>query len=59
VVPDPGEGRVLEHGEDMSIAELARQAGRDAIANSEILTKPITPEEAVDSEALEAKRKEL
>jgi hypothetical protein len=34
IVPDPGEGRVLEHGEDMSIEELARAAGRGAIANS-------------------------
>jgi hypothetical protein len=47
-VLDPREGRVLEHGEDMSIEELARAAGRGAIANSEILTKPITPEEAAD-----------
>ena len=59
IVPDPGEGRVLEHGEDMSIEELARQAGQGAIANSGILTKPITSEEAADPEALEAKRKEL
>jgi hypothetical protein len=58
-VPDPGEGRVLEHEEDLSIEELARQAGWGAIANSEILTKPITPEEAADPEALEAKMKEL
>jgi hypothetical protein len=59
IVPDPGEGRVLEHGEDMSIEELARQAGQGAIANSEILTKPITSEEAADPVALEAKRREL
>jgi hypothetical protein len=43
----------------LSIEELARQAGRGAIANLEILTKPITPEDATDPAALEAKRKEL
>jgi hypothetical protein len=43
----------------MSIEELARAAGRGAIANSKILTKPITPEEVADPEALETKRKEL
>jgi hypothetical protein len=59
VVPDLGEGCVLEDGEDMSIEELARQEGRGAIANSELLTKPIIPEDAADPEALEAKRKEL
>jgi hypothetical protein len=58
-VSDPGEGCVLEHGEDLSIEELARQAGRGVIANSEILTKPVTPEDAANPEALESKRKEL
>jgi hypothetical protein len=57
--PEPGEGRGLVFGEEMSIEELARAAGRGGIAHSEILTKPITQEEAADPEALEAKRKEL
>jgi hypothetical protein len=43
----------------MSIEELARAAGRGAIANSEILAKPITLEDAADPVALEAMRKEL
>jgi hypothetical protein len=59
IVPDPREGCVLKNGEDMSIEELARKAGQGAIANSEILTQPITSEEAADPESLEAKRKEL
>ncbi|KAK1627792.1 hypothetical protein QYE76_002107 [Lolium multiflorum] len=59
IVSDPGEGCILENREDLSIEELARHEGRGAIANSEILTKPVTSEEAADPEALEAKRKEL
>jgi hypothetical protein len=38
----------------MTIEELARAAGRGNSAHSEILTKPITPEEAVDPEAFES-----
>ncbi|KAK1677142.1 hypothetical protein QYE76_037990 [Lolium multiflorum] len=59
VVPDSREERILEHGENMSTEELVEEAGRGAIAHSEILTKPITPDDAIDPEALEAKRKEM
>jgi hypothetical protein len=41
----------------MSIEELARAAGQDGIAQPEILTKPITAEEAADPKVLEAKKK--
>jgi hypothetical protein len=43
----------------MSADELVEQPGRGAIAHSEILNKPITPDDAADHEALEAKRKEM
>jgi hypothetical protein len=58
-LPDPGEGCVLEHGENLSREELVEQTGIDAIAHSEILNKPITPDDAADLEALEAKRMEM
>ncbi|KAK1626676.1 hypothetical protein QYE76_000991 [Lolium multiflorum] len=47
------------HKEVMSPEELVEQAGMDAIAHSDILNKPITPEDAADAEALEAKRQEM
>jgi hypothetical protein len=56
---EPGQGRDLDFGEEMTLEDLARAAGRGGIAHSEILTKPITPGEAADPEALKAKRKEL
>jgi hypothetical protein len=59
IAVEPGQGRGLDFGEEMTIEELARAAGQGGIAHSEILTKPITPGEAADPEALEAKRKEL
>ncbi|KAK1628146.1 hypothetical protein QYE76_002461 [Lolium multiflorum] len=43
----------------LSPEEMVEQAGMDAIAHSAILNKPITPEEAADPEALEAKRQEM
>ncbi|KAK1686387.1 hypothetical protein QYE76_047235 [Lolium multiflorum] len=45
--------------EILSPEELVEQAGMDAIGHSAILNKPITPEEAADPEALEAKRQEM
>ncbi|KAK1696944.1 hypothetical protein QYE76_013641 [Lolium multiflorum] len=51
--------RARPHKEVLSPEELVAQAGMDAIAHSEILNKPITPEEAADPEALEAKRQEM
>jgi hypothetical protein len=45
--------------EVLSPEELVQHAGMDAIAHSAILNKPITPEEAADPEALEAKRQEM
>ena len=52
---DSGEG----HGEYLSPEELVEQAGINAIAHSAILNKPITPDDAADPEALEAKRQEM
>jgi cell division septum initiation protein DivIVA len=43
----------------LSAEELIEQAGRGGIAHSEILNKPITPDDAADPEALEATRKEM
>ncbi|KAK1695602.1 hypothetical protein QYE76_012299 [Lolium multiflorum] len=45
--------------EVLSPEELVEHAGFDAIAHSDILNKPITPEDATDAEALEAKRQEM
>ncbi|KAK1612950.1 hypothetical protein QYE76_036623 [Lolium multiflorum] len=45
--------------EVLSPEELVEQAGMDAIAHSDILNKPITPEDALNAEALEAKRIEM
>nr|XP_051229488.1 uncharacterized protein LOC127347329 [Lolium perenne] len=45
--------------EVLSPEELVEHAGMDAIAHSEILNKPITPDDAADPEALEAKRQEM
>jgi hypothetical protein len=53
---EPGQGRGLDFGEGMSIGELSRAAGQDGIAQPEILTKPITAEEAADPKVLEAKK---
>jgi hypothetical protein len=55
------QGRGLDFGEVMTMAELTRLAGQNGndTARPEILTKPITAEEAADPGALEAKRKEL
>jgi hypothetical protein len=58
-VPDSGEGHDSENQEYLSAEELVEQAGRGAIAHSEILNKPITPDDAADPEALEATRKEM
>ncbi|KAK1608721.1 hypothetical protein QYE76_032394 [Lolium multiflorum] len=38
---------------------MVEQARMDLVAKSDILNKPITPEEAADPEALEAKRQEM
>ncbi|KAK1620214.1 hypothetical protein QYE76_025731 [Lolium multiflorum] len=59
VAPESGEGHISGHTEYMSADELVEQAGRGAIAHSEILNKPITPDEAAYPEVLEAKRKEM
>jgi hypothetical protein len=58
-MPDSTEGRVFGNQEYLSAEELVEQAGRGAIAHSEILNKPITPDDAADPEALEATRKEM
>ncbi|KAK1666482.1 hypothetical protein QYE76_054641 [Lolium multiflorum] len=51
--------RERPHKEVLSPEEIVEQAGMDAIAHSAILNKPITPDNAADLEALEAKRKEM
>ncbi|KAK1611700.1 hypothetical protein QYE76_035373 [Lolium multiflorum] len=43
----------------LSPEEMVEQARMDLVAKSDILNKPITPEEAADPEALEAKRQEM
>lgn len=43
----------------LSPEEMVEQARMDLVAQSNILNKPITPEEAADPEALEAKRQEM
>ncbi|KAK1664636.1 hypothetical protein QYE76_052795 [Lolium multiflorum] len=43
----------------LSPEEMVEQARMDLVAQSDILNKPITPEEAADPEALEAKRQEM
>jgi hypothetical protein len=45
----------------MSKEELVKVEGKEGehIKHKEILTNPITPEEATDPEAFEARRKEL
>ncbi|KAK1680708.1 hypothetical protein QYE76_041556 [Lolium multiflorum] len=48
-----------QHKEYLSPEEIVEQAGLDAIAHSDILNKPITPDDDADLEALEAKRKEM
>nr|XP_051191040.1 uncharacterized protein LOC127304389 [Lolium perenne] len=59
VAPEPGEGHISGHTEYLTADELVEQAGRGAIDHSEILNKPITPDEAANPEVLEAKRKEM
>nr|XP_051212020.1 actin cytoskeleton-regulatory complex protein pan1-like [Lolium perenne] len=59
VAQESGEGHISGHTEYMTADELVEQAGRGAIAHSEILNKPITPDDAADREALEVKRKEM
>ncbi|KAK1670039.1 hypothetical protein QYE76_058198 [Lolium multiflorum] len=51
--------RERPHKEVLSPEELVEQAGMDAIAHSDILNKPITPEDAANAEVLEAKRQEM
>jgi hypothetical protein len=59
--PEPRQGRGLDFGEGMSMEEFTRIAGKDGenITHKEILTNPLTEEEAAYPEAFEAKRKEL
>ncbi|KAK1663356.1 hypothetical protein QYE76_051515 [Lolium multiflorum] len=47
------------HRDVLSPEEIVEQARMDLVAKSDILNKPITPEEAADPEALEAKRQEM
>ncbi|KAK1683497.1 hypothetical protein QYE76_044345 [Lolium multiflorum] len=47
------------HRDVLSPEEIVEQARMDLVAQSDILNKPITPEEAADPEALEAKRQEM
>jgi ribosomal protein S15P/S13E len=57
----------LESGEDnfsgdkdyLTPKELVEQAGIGALVHTEVLNKPITPEEAADPVALEATRREM
>jgi cell division septum initiation protein DivIVA len=58
-MPDSIEGHVSGSQEYLSTEELVEQAGRGAIAHSEILNKPITLDDAADPEALETTRKEM
>nr|XP_051229861.1 uncharacterized protein LOC127347739 [Lolium perenne] len=51
--------RERPYKEVLSPEELVEQAGMDSIAHSDILNKPITPEDAANAEALEAKRQEM
>jgi hypothetical protein len=57
-VPDSGEENDSGSQHYLTPEELFEQAGQGAIAHSEILNKPITPDDA-DPEALEAARKEM
>jgi hypothetical protein len=57
--PDSGEENDSGSQHYLSPEELVEQAGQGAIAHSEILNKPITPDDAADPEALEATRKEM
>ncbi|KAK1648669.1 hypothetical protein QYE76_066474 [Lolium multiflorum] len=45
--------------EVLSPEEMVEQARMDLVAKSDILNKPITPDNAADPEALEARRKEM
>jgi hypothetical protein len=58
--PELRQGCGLDFGEGMLVEELAKAVGQngESMMQSEILTKPIRADEAVDPEALEAKRKE-
>ncbi|KAK1643567.1 hypothetical protein QYE76_061372 [Lolium multiflorum] len=58
---DPMEARPSESGSKdyLTPEELVEQAGIGALIHTEVLNKPITPEEAADPVALEAARKEM
>ncbi|KAK1650907.1 hypothetical protein QYE76_068712 [Lolium multiflorum] len=51
------------HGNDRAVVlspeEMVEQARMDLVAQSDVLNKPITPDNAADLEALEATRKEM
>ncbi|KAK1653601.1 hypothetical protein QYE76_071406 [Lolium multiflorum] len=51
--------RARPRNDVLSPEEMVEQARMDLVAKSDILNKPITPEEAADPEALEAKRQEM
>jgi hypothetical protein len=55
------QGSDLGFGEGIPMEELTRIAGKNGknITYVEVLTMPITTEEAADPEALEAKRKQM
>ncbi|KAK1616040.1 hypothetical protein QYE76_021557 [Lolium multiflorum] len=51
--------RARPRNDVLSPEEMVEQARMDLVAKSDILNKPITPEEAADPEALEARRQEM